>query len=70
MFHHRTDASKVALVELVERLVETGGDGRLLDVQWTMPHLATLGAIDIPAPRYLDLLETALTLPLPPAFAR
>jgi leucyl/phenylalanyl-tRNA---protein transferase len=69
MFHHRTDASKVALVELVERLAD-GGDGaeRLLDVQWVKPHLASLGAVEIPAARYLELLERALTLPPPPAF--
>jgi leucyl/phenylalanyl-tRNA--protein transferase len=69
MFHHRTDASKVALVALVERLAETGADGRLLDVQWATPHLVSLGAVAIPARTYLERLERALRLPLPPAFA-
>jgi len=73
MFHRRTDASKVALVGLVERLhdVEPGGtgpEGRLLDVQWRTDHLATLGAVDVPRRSYLDLLATALTVPLPVAF--
>ncbi|MGH9117217.1 MAG: leucyl/phenylalanyl-tRNA--protein transferase [Acidimicrobiales bacterium] len=71
MFHHRTDASKVALVELVERLVEaTGPAGRLLDVQWVKPHLASLGAVEVPTRRYLELLEEAVARPLPLAFAR
>ena len=45
-FHVRTDASKVALAALVERLRAAGGE-RLLDVQWTTPHLRALGARDI-----------------------
>ncbi|HVX18436.1 MAG TPA: leucyl/phenylalanyl-tRNA--protein transferase [Acidimicrobiales bacterium] len=68
MFHHRTDASKVALVGLVDLLRSdgSGGAGRLLDVQWTTEHLATLGARDVPRDRYLRLLRAALDLPLPP----
>lgn len=68
MFHHVTDASKVALVGLVDVL---GGDGeaRLLDVQWTTDHLASLGAVEIPRADYLDRLDVALSLPVPPAFA-
>jgi leucyl/phenylalanyl-tRNA--protein transferase len=61
MFHRRSDASKVALVGLVERL-RTGG-GVLLDVQWLTPHLASLGAVDVPRPRYLDLLADARARP-------
>lgn len=68
MFHRATDASKVALVGLVELLREGGAEGRLLDVQWTTDHLVSLGAIDMPRDRYLALLEEALTRPLPPAF--
>ena len=64
-FHVRTDASKVALVALVERLREAGGE-RLLDVQWTTPHLAALGASDIARPEYLRRLAAALETP--PAF--
>lgn len=51
MFHSATDASKVALVSLVERLRERGAT--LLDVQWSTPHLATLGAIEIARADYL-----------------
>jgi leucyl/phenylalanyl-tRNA--protein transferase len=60
MFHAVTDASKVALVHLVRRLVDTGAT--LLDVQWTTPHLASLGAVDIARTDYLRLL-TAATQP-------
>jgi leucyl/phenylalanyl-tRNA--protein transferase len=59
MFHRRTDASKVALVALVERLRAIGAV--LLDVQWRTPHLETLGAVDVPRSRYLELLADALT---------
>jgi leucyl/phenylalanyl-tRNA--protein transferase len=73
MFHLRTDASKVALVGLVDRLneIEAGGagpEGRLLDVQWRTDHLATLGAVEVPRASYLRLLAAALALPLPVAF--
>ncbi len=59
MFHHATDASKVALVHLVEWL--RGTNARLLDVQWTTNHLESLGAIDIERSAYLRLLEDAVT---------
>ena len=65
MFHRRSDASKVALVALVDVLRQAGGP-RLLDVQWTTDHLASLGAVDIPRAEYLRRL--AIALPLPPAF--
>jgi leucyl/phenylalanyl-tRNA--protein transferase len=54
MFHTETDASKVALHALVTRLRERGFG--LLDTQWTTPHLATFGAIEIPRAKYLRLL--------------
>ena len=54
MFHLATDASKVALVDLVARLGEAGG--RLIDVQMVTPHLASLGARDLPRVDFLDLL--------------
>lgn len=64
------DASKVALVRLVELLVAAGTPGqRVLDVQWPTPHLESLGVVAVPRSAYLHRLETALTLPLPPAFA-
>jgi leucyl/phenylalanyl-tRNA--protein transferase len=64
-FHVRTDASKAAVAALVERLRAAGGP-RLLDVQWTTPHLRTLGAVDVPRADYLERLRAAARLP--PAF--
>lgn len=58
MFHHETDASKVALVRLVERLRTR--DFTLLDTQWLTPHLARLGAIEIPRGAYLARLAAAI----------
>ena len=57
-FHRVTDASKVAVVALVDLMREGGGS--LLDVQWTTPHLASLGAVDVPRARYLDLVARAV----------
>ncbi|HEX5018052.1 MAG TPA: leucyl/phenylalanyl-tRNA--protein transferase [Actinomycetes bacterium] len=68
MFHSATDASKVALVRLVEDLAADGAD-RLLDVQWVTPHLASLGAIAIPRQEYLERLAAALRLPPPAAWS-
>ncbi|MEY2468925.1 MAG: leucyl/phenylalanyl-tRNA---protein transferase [Actinomycetota bacterium] len=61
MFHWRTDASKVALAALVERL-EAGG-GRLLDCQWQTRHLASLGCVSVPRAMYLDQLSEAVKAP-------
>jgi len=69
MFHRATDASKVALVGLVELLRDEHADARLLDVQWQTEHLASLGVVTVPRPAYAVLLRTALALPLPAAFA-
>lgn len=66
MFHRRTDASKVALVGLVELLKQ--GGAALLDVQWATDHLRSLGAVAIPRRRYHELLEDALHLPQPAPF--
>ncbi|MEO7429447.1 MAG: leucyl/phenylalanyl-tRNA--protein transferase [Acidimicrobiales bacterium] len=68
MFQLRPDASKVALVSLVD-LLRDGLDGRLVDVQWTTDHLLGLGVVDIPRARYLGLLEVAIELPLPARWA-
>ncbi len=65
MFHRETDASKVALVALVEILAEDGDSRRLLDVQWRTDHLATLGVVEISRDDYRRRLETALTAPRP-----
>lgn len=68
MFHRRRDASKVALVGLVDVLTEDGVD-RLLDVQWTTDHLRSLGAVEVPRPDYLRRLAEVVEHELPPAFA-
>jgi leucyl/phenylalanyl-tRNA--protein transferase len=71
MFHRVRDASKVAVVALVELMREGGDDAdRLLDVQWRTDHLATLGVVEVDRDRYLARLTRALQLPLPPAFDR
>lgn len=61
MFSTVTDASKVALVYLVERLKQRGFV--LLDTQFMTPHLAAFGAAYIPLDEYLLRLEMALNLP-------
>ena len=58
MFSDASDASKVALVALVEWL--SGSGATLLDVQWTTPHLASIGAVDVPRSEYLELLADAV----------
>ncbi|MFM9936221.1 MAG: leucyl/phenylalanyl-tRNA--protein transferase [Novosphingobium sp.] len=58
MFSRASDASKVALAWLVAALRRSGAD--LLDCQFTTPHLASLGAIEIPQAQYLDRLQSAL----------
>jgi leucyl/phenylalanyl-tRNA---protein transferase len=68
MFQRRPDASKVALVGLVE-LLHDGVAGRLLDVQWRTDHLASLGTIEVPRDDYLRRLASAVALPLPPPWA-
>jgi leucyl/phenylalanyl-tRNA--protein transferase len=60
MFHRVTDASKAALVALVERL--RGRGFTLLDTQWLTDHLLQFGAIEITRRRYLRLLDEALTI--------
>ncbi len=60
MFSVQTDASKVALYHLVQRLRQRGFT--LLDVQFQTPHLERLGAIEVPGWRYRRLLSEALTI--------
>ncbi|SFZ82716.1 leucyl/phenylalanyl-tRNA--protein transferase [Devosia enhydra] len=58
MFHRATDASKIALVHLVERL--RAGGYSLLDTQFVTPHLASLGGIEVPRAEYELMLARAL----------
>jgi leucyl/phenylalanyl-tRNA--protein transferase len=58
MFHRATDASKVALMHLAARL--RAGGFHLLDTQFVTPHLATLGAIEVPRDAYHARLDDAL----------
>jgi leucyl/phenylalanyl-tRNA--protein transferase len=60
MFHRATDASKVALVALVERLRDRGF--KLLDTQWQTPHLTQFGTEEIPRRDYLRRLRRAVAL--------
>lgn len=62
MFHRVTDASKIALMALagIER------DG-LIDVQWSTPHLATLGVVEISRDEYLTRIDALVDQP-PPAW--
>jgi leucyl/phenylalanyl-tRNA--protein transferase len=58
MFHRARDASKVALVHLVARLI--AGGFVLLDTQFVTDHLRTFGAVEVPRRRYRALLDDAL----------
>lgn len=58
MFHHDRDASKVALVKLVERLRERSFE--LLDTQASTPHLERFGCIEVPAAQYARMLREAM----------
>lgn len=60
MFHRVRDASKIALVGLVEHL--RARKFTLLDTQWLTPHLEQFGAIEIPRSQYLKLLGRAVEL--------
>ncbi len=57
MFHHRTDASKLALLFLIDQMRERGATW--LDCQVMTPHMEALGARHIARARYLDLLAKA-----------
>jgi len=65
MFHKQTDASKTAMVYLVNQLKEAGGE-RIFDVQWQTPHLKSMGVIKISRAKYISLLPEVLNTP--PAF--
>ena len=68
MFHHDRDASKVALLGLVDLLRDEHADERVLDVPWQTPHLASLGVVRRPRGEYLEALARCLRLPPPAAF--
>ena len=55
MFHVRSDASKLALLHLIERIRERGA--QWLDCQIMTPHMRALGAREIPRTQFIDLLE-------------
>jgi leucyl/phenylalanyl-tRNA--protein transferase len=59
MFHLQRDASKVAVMHLVDVMNAAGMT--LLDTQWCTDHLATLGCIEVPRAQYLNLLARAVT---------
>lgn len=64
MFHdpqYGTDASKVALMTLVHTMNELGD--LLVDVQWSTPHLAGLGVVEVPRGDYLDAVTRACAVP-------
>ena len=61
MFHHETDASKVALMALVTRMRDRGLS--LLDIQWVTPHLAQFGAVEIAREQYLARLSEVIDEP-------
>lgn len=64
MFHRQRDASKVALVALVQQLSRRSGRAPwALDVQWRTEHLAGLGVQELPRAAYLGLLERLVTGP-------
>ena len=59
MFHVVTDASKAAMVGVMDRLVASGGK-RLFDVQWSTPHLRSLGVAELSRAEYQGALAEAL----------
>lgn len=72
MFHRERDASKVALVGLVE-LMREGDEAqwrdRVIDVQWSTPHLASLGVVEVSRIHYLQVLARAQAVQTASAFA-
>jgi leucyl/phenylalanyl-tRNA---protein transferase len=69
MFHRERDASKVALVGLVDLMSDAHAATRVLDTQWQTPHLESLGVVEVSRTDYLRRLRAALALPLPEVFA-
>lgn len=69
MFHRVPDASKAALLALVDLLSEGSDGARLLDVQWRTDHLASLGVVELARTDYLARLPAALALRPPTGWA-
>jgi leucyl/phenylalanyl-tRNA--protein transferase len=72
MFHRERDASKVALLGLVELMREGDEDvwrDRIIDVQWSTPHLASLGVVEVSRIHYLQVLARAQAVQTASAFA-
>jgi leucyl/phenylalanyl-tRNA--protein transferase len=63
MFHRVTDASKLAVWAAVRLLARAGDSGRVFDVQWSTPHLASLGVVEQSREDYLASLGQAMALP-------
>ena len=70
MFHRAHDASKGALVGLVDLVFADGDPRRIIDVQWVTATPGELGAIAIPRSDYLGRLGLSLSLPAPAALLR
>ena len=74
MFHRQRDASKAALVGLVSIMREGAasetGQEPMIDCQWLTPHMASLGAVNLPRDEYLARLSGVIEQPLPKPFAR
>jgi leucyl/phenylalanyl-tRNA---protein transferase len=64
MFSRKTDASKTALVDLVQRLMAQGYT--LLDTQWMTDHLTTFGGYEVPRDEYLKRLKAAVEMTIEP----
>lgn len=67
-FHRVTDASKAAVVALCD--IMGGATGALIDVQWSTPHLETLGVVEVQREDYLAMLRRATREPAPDSLAR
>lgn len=68
-FHRTTDASKAAVVALARMLADEPGPPRLIDVQWSTPHLASLGVVEVTRQHYLARLEELALVPPPACFS-
>lgn len=70
MFHRATDASKVALMALVDIVFADRDPSRIIDTQWSTPHLASLGVVEMESADYRRRLARALEAPYPSRLRR